>query len=124
MLMFEEFAERQNRNEINRQVKTQASEDERLQDGQMNSILHQRHAEMASLRSHLVQEGELSRDIIKLTRAQTNTPLIEMAQEIGRFDSSVWPSTNETQALLQRKLIWTTSDTSRVLPRNKFVNEK
>ena len=63
--MSEAFAELQNRDEMNRQLKAHVGEDERLHTERMNSILHQGQAETAGVKPQLVQEGELSRANMK-----------------------------------------------------------
>ena len=76
--MSEAFAELQNRDEMNRQLKAHVGEDERLHTERMNSILHQGQAETAGVRPLLVQEG---RTVEGYYEAQADTPLTEMTSD-------------------------------------------
>ena len=104
--MSEAFAELQNRDEINRQLKAKTEEDDRLHTEQTISILHQGEAETARLRSHLVQDGEQSRSIIKSTRAQTSTPLTERASQRTKMNDL---TVQHQTAIQQRGAVATTA---------------
>ena len=79
--IFEAFTEIQHRDEVHRHLQVSIEEDDRPHVEQLNTILSQGQAETTRPRNQLTQQGELSSAMIESTRAQANTPSLEMASQ-------------------------------------------